>query len=221
MSDVWISVIVVLYGSFTEAIYHLAWQGFIYICICRKLEFPSSVETLHQYPLLDHLFLDRSCDSLKMFITRPIPKSPNLDSVSITKDHMSLAILDIKQCPKIVSFPERGLPLATPNLKLFVILDWKILEVIPNLRHSLSFLTELFIQECPKLVSTPGSFPETLRKLSIVSCHKFRPRRDWRLHKLENLRSLINIEDGWRFRNDISCSFQTTLNIYASAKFQI
>lgn len=221
MSDVWISVIVVLYGCFTEAIYHLAWQGFIYICICRKLEFPSSVETLHQYPLLDHLFLDRSCDSLKMFITRPIPKSPNLDSVSITKDHMSLAILDIKQCPKIVSFPERGLPLATPNLKLFVILDWKILEVIPNLRHSLSFLTELFIQECPKLVSTPGSFPETLRKLSIVSCHKFRPRRDWRLHKLENLRSLINIEDGWRFRNDISCSFQTTLNIYASANFQI
>lgn len=214
-------MIVVLYGSFAEAIYHLAWQGFIYICICRKLEFPSSVETLHQYPLLDHLFLDRSCDSLKMFITRPIPKSPNLDSVSITKDHMSLAILDIKQCPKIVSFPERGLPLATPNLKLFVILDWKILEVIPNLRHSLSFLTELFIQECPKLVSTPGSFPGTLRKLSIVSCHKFRPRRDWRLHKLENLRSLINIEDGWRFRNDISCSFQTTLNIYASANFQI
>lgn len=214
-------MIVVLYGSFAEAIYHLAWQGFIYICICRKLEFPSSVETLHQNPLLDHLFLDRSCDSLKMFITRPIPKSPNLDSVSITKDHMSLAILDIKQCPKIVSFPERGLPLATPNLKLFVILDWKILKVIPNLRHSLSFLTELFIQECPKLVSTPGSFPETLRKLSIVSCHKFRPRRDWRLHKLENLRSLINIEDGWRFRNDISCSFQTTLNIYASANFQI
>ncbi|KAK9201053.1 hypothetical protein WN944_016254 [Citrus x changshan-huyou] len=113
----------------------------------------------------------------------------NLDSVSITKDHLSLAILDIRQCPKIVSFPERGLPLATPNLKLFVILDWKILKVIPNLRHSLSFLTELFIQECPKLGSTPGSFPETLRKLSIVSCHKFRPRRDWRLHKLENLRS--------------------------------
>lgn len=78
MSDVWISVIVVLYGSFAEAIYHLAWRGFIYICICRKLEFPSSVETLHQNPLLDHLFLDRSCDSLKMFITRPIPKSLQL-----------------------------------------------------------------------------------------------------------------------------------------------
>ncbi|KAH9783863.1 hypothetical protein KPL71_009471 [Citrus sinensis] len=128
--------------------------------------------------------------------THAVRDCANLDSVSITKDHLSLAILDIRQCPKIVSFPERGLPLATPNLKLFVILDWKILKVIPNLRHSLSFLTELFIQECPKLVSTPGSFPGTLRKLSIVSCHKFRPRRDWRLHKLENLRSLINIEDG-------------------------
>lgn len=77
MSDVWISMIVVLYGSFAEAIYHLAWQGFIYICICRKLEFPSSVETLHQNPLLDHLFLDRSCDSLRCLSPDQFPKAYN------------------------------------------------------------------------------------------------------------------------------------------------
>ncbi|KAK2664906.1 hypothetical protein Ddye_003480 [Dipteronia dyeriana] len=86
-------------------------------------------ETMRQYPLLEHLCIGSSCDSLRSLLLASFPKLKslvvwdfaNFSTMSITRDHMSIDALEIGDCPKLVSFPKGGSP--TPNLTSIVILQ--------------------------------------------------------------------------------------------------
>ncbi|KAK6140529.1 hypothetical protein DH2020_025728 [Rehmannia glutinosa] len=78
--------------------------------------------------------------------------------------------LIIKNCPKIVDFPENGIP---HMLKRLEILSCKALKSLPN---DVSTLKRLEIKECPSLRYWPeGNFPNGLKKLSIKYCKKLEP----------------------------------------------
>ncbi|KAK2636911.1 hypothetical protein Ddye_031703 [Dipteronia dyeriana] len=174
----------------------------LYIRSCRKLEFFPPGETMRQYPLLEHLCIGSSCDSLRSLPLASFPKlkslvvwdCANFSTISITKDHMSIDALEIGDCPKLVSFPKGGLP--TPNLTSILIYNCMNLKVLPEQLHKLVSLQSLFINECPELESIPnGGFPNSLSSLCINSCHKLTPNTSWGLHKLENL-TRFEIEGG-------------------------
>ncbi|KAK0573859.1 hypothetical protein LWI29_014666 [Acer saccharum] len=176
----------------------------LYIRSCRKLEFLPPGETTRQCPLLEHLCIGNSCDSLRSLPLASFPKlkslvvwdCANFSTISITKDHMSIDALEIRDCPKLVSFPKGGLP--TPNLTSLLIYNCKNLKVLPEQLHKLISLQSLFINECPELESIPnGGFPNSLTSLCIISCHKLTPYTTWGLHKLENL-TRFEIEGGCR-----------------------
>ncbi|KAK1552348.1 hypothetical protein Q3G72_015153 [Acer saccharum] len=174
----------------------------LYIRSCRKLEFLPPGETMRQYPLLEHLCIGSSCDSLRSLPLASFPKlkslvvwdCANFSTISITKDHMSIDALEIGDCPKLVSFPKVGL--LTPNLTSILIYNCMNLKVLPEQLHKLRSLQSLFINECPELESIPnGGFPNSLSSLCINSCHKLTPNTSWGLHKLENL-TRFEIEGG-------------------------
>ncbi|TXG55945.1 hypothetical protein EZV62_017258 [Acer yangbiense] len=174
----------------------------LYIRSCRKLEFLPPGETMRQYPLLEHLCIGSSCDSLRSLPLASFPKlksllvwdCANFSTISITKDHMSIDALEIGDCPKLVSFPKIGL--LTPNLTSILIYNCMNLKVLPEQLHKLRSLQSLFINECPELESIPnGGFPNSLSSLCINSCHKLTPNTSWGLHKLENL-TRFEIEGG-------------------------
>ncbi|KAK6140528.1 hypothetical protein DH2020_025727 [Rehmannia glutinosa] len=78
--------------------------------------------------------------------------------------------LIIKNCPKIVDFPENGIPHV---LKRLEILGCKALESLPN---DVSKLERLEVKECPSLKNwSAGNFPNRLKKLSIKNCNKLKP----------------------------------------------
>ncbi|KAK6163004.1 hypothetical protein DH2020_002845 [Rehmannia glutinosa] len=78
--------------------------------------------------------------------------------------------LIIKNCPKIVDFPENGIP---HMLKRLEILGCKALESLPN---DVSNLERLEVKECPSLKNwSAGNFPNRLKKLSIKNCNKLEP----------------------------------------------
>ncbi|KAI9170111.1 hypothetical protein LWI28_022770 [Acer negundo] len=84
----------------------------LYIRSCRKLEFLPPGETMRQYPLLEHLCIGSSCDSLRSLPLASFPKlkslvvwdCANFSTISITKDHMSIDALEIGDCPKLLFF---------------------------------------------------------------------------------------------------------------------
>ncbi|PIN23638.1 Apoptotic ATPase [Handroanthus impetiginosus] len=82
----------------------------------------------------------------------------------------SLRELIIKHCPKIVNFPEQGVP---PVLKRLEILGCKALKSLPS---DISNLERLEIKECPSLTNwSTGNFPNRLKKLSIRNCNQLEP----------------------------------------------
>ncbi|KAK1555957.1 hypothetical protein Q3G72_033873 [Acer saccharum] len=99
----------------------------------RMLEFLSSTREMFKKSFLEYLCIESSCDSLR-----------------ITK---SLEKLQIRDCPKLLSFPEGGL--RTPNLITIELCNCKNLKVLPDHLHKLTTLLRLDIEACPELESIP------------------------------------------------------------------
>ncbi|XP_050282404.1 putative disease resistance RPP13-like protein 1 [Quercus robur] len=177
----------------------------LYIQNCKKLELLPPAERTHQYAVLEHLCIGSSCDSLTSFPLGFFPKlrslsiwdCANLVSLSmpegIQKDLRVLESLEIRDCPKLVSFPE-GLP--TPNLKSIWFSNCMNLKELPDQLHTLNSLQSMFINNCPELVLLPEKgLPSKLILLSITSCNKLMLGMKWGLDRLHHL-SRLEIEGG-------------------------
>ena len=177
----------------------------LYIQNCKKLEFLPPAEMMHQFAGLQHLCIGSSCDSLISF---PLGFFSNLRSLSIwdcgnleslsmpegiQKDLRALEALEIRACPKLVSFPGE---LPAPNLKSIWFSNCKNLKKLPDQLHTLNSLQSLFINDCPELVSlSEGGLPSELILLSVTSCNKLKLGLEWGLDKLHHLCQL-EIEGG-------------------------
>ncbi|KAA8520285.1 hypothetical protein F0562_014541 [Nyssa sinensis] len=104
----------------------------------------------------------------------------------------NLVSLDIRNCDRLESFPERGL--SAPNMRYLDISDCPILKSMPDQIQSLTSLINLNISRCPNLEfsnpKTKGDFPPNLTDLYISSCQKLMPLTEWGLHLLTSLRSV-------------------------------
>ncbi|MED6149884.1 hypothetical protein PIB30_066890, partial [Stylosanthes scabra] len=176
----------------------------LYIHNCRRLESLSSSESKKQ---LHHLSIGSSCDStttlpLNLFHQLKslcIWKCPNLLAFHFNEENICnlrfLESLEIRDCPRLKSFPEKGLH--APNLVSILLSECKSLENLPNSMASLKSLKSLFLHSCPEIESfPPGGLPSGLVFLSIVSCYKLRPQKDWGLHNLKSL-SRFELKDGY------------------------
>ncbi|XP_034702943.1 putative disease resistance RPP13-like protein 1 [Vitis riparia] len=90
------------------------------------------------------------------------------------QSYTSLAELIIEDCPKLVSFPEKGFPLMLRGL---AISNCESLSSLPdgmmmrNSSNNVCHLEYLEIEECPSLICFPkGQLPTTLRRLFISDC---------------------------------------------------
>ncbi|KAI3445063.1 hypothetical protein Pfo_001728 [Paulownia fortunei] len=102
---------------------------------------------------------------LELFRCESLTSLPN-DLRNLT----CLRELIIKNCPKLINFPEHGIP---PVLKRLEILSCKALESLPS---DISNLERLEIKECASLRNwSAGNFPNRLKKLSIKNCNKLEP----------------------------------------------
>ncbi|CAH8293474.1 unnamed protein product [Eruca vesicaria subsp. sativa] len=180
----------------------------LYITDCNKLNFQETLQPTRSYSQLEHLFIERSCNNNNL-ITFPLSLFPKLKSLSITNcetftsfsihdglgdDRISLKALEIRDCPNLTTFPHGGLP--TPKLSSLLISNCKNLKALPEKLFSLTSLHSLFIIKSPGIDSIPGGgFPSNLRTLCINLCPNLRPRIEWGLRDLENLRNL-EIEGG-------------------------
>ncbi|MED6209877.1 hypothetical protein PIB30_058893 [Stylosanthes scabra] len=173
----------------------------LYIRNCRKLEDLSSLESRKQVDFLQHLFIGSSCDSLTTLNLDLFPKlkilclwdCPNLESVSSNRefkdDLASLESLEVRDCPRLMSFPEGGLH--APNLESIFLSNCKSLNKLPDAMNSLTSLKTLFLHRCPEIESLPlGGLPLSLILLSISYCDKLTPQKSWRLDTLESLNRL-------------------------------
>ncbi|KAK1553030.1 hypothetical protein Q3G72_027499 [Acer saccharum] len=170
----------------------------------RMLEFLSSTREMFKKSFLEYLCIESSCDSLRflpldLFLklrTLNLWDCANFNSIYIAKNHKSLEKLQIRDCPKLLSFPEGGL--RTPNLITIVLCNCKNLKVLPEHLHKLTTLLRLDIEACPELESIPeGGLPCNLNYIRISSCDKLTPRTEWGMLKLENL-DYFEIEGGCR-----------------------
>ena len=177
----------------------------LYIQNCKKLEFLTAAKREDQFAF-EHLCIGSSCDSmivLPLHLFRnlrslSIWNCANLESLTITEGIQEkltfLEALEIRDCPKLVSFPKGGFP--TPNLSSIWISNCKNLVKLPDQLHTLGSLRSMFINSCPELVSLPeGGLPFMLSLLCITSCEKLNLGSEWGLHKLKYLRQL-EIEGG-------------------------
>ncbi|KAK1551966.1 hypothetical protein Q3G72_008050 [Acer saccharum] len=171
---------------------------------CRMLEFLSSTREMFKKSFLEYLCIESSCDSLSFLPLDLFPKlktlnlwdCANFNSIYIAKNHKSLEKLQIRDCPKLLSFPEGGL--RTPNLIIIMLCNCKNLKVLPDHLHKLTTLLRLNIEACPELESIPkGGLPCNLNYIRISSCDKLTPRTEWGMLKLENL-DYFEIEGGCR-----------------------
>lgn len=81
---------------------------------------------------------------------------------------VSLQHFEILCCPKLVCFPEEGLPSALQYLSLGVC---NSLQSLPTGLENLASLEELSIAKCPKLVTFPEEkLPSSLKNLRISAC---------------------------------------------------
>ncbi|XP_023918611.1 putative disease resistance protein At3g14460 [Quercus suber] len=178
----------------------------LYIQNCKRLDFLPPSSKTNQYDLLEHLCLGSSCDPL---ISLPLGFFPKLKSLSIwdcanlesltmpegiQKDLTSLEALEIRDCPKLVSFPEGGLP--APNLTSIWFSNCNSLKELPNQLHTPISLQSMFVNNCPELGSlSEGGLPSNLCLLSITFCDKIMLGMEWGLHRLDRL-SQLEIEGG-------------------------
>ncbi|KAF3974822.1 hypothetical protein CMV_001869 [Castanea mollissima] len=178
-------------------------RGFLLITlksltICGILELPRG----HCYPSLERLRLRGGHDSLWSFPLEFYPKlkflemygCENLESFSVSEgshlDLTSLTLLEIRNCPNFVSFPNGGL--CAPNLTQVTIINCKKLKSLPERMHALlPSLVDLRLSLCPELESFPDDgLPSNLKTLAICFCDKlFSHRLEWGLQGLHSLRS--------------------------------
>lgn len=160
----------------------------LFISRCIDLEFPPP----HKFPLLDILCIESSCKSLVYFPLDLFPKlnnlslrdCPNLVSLSVSEACLpALEHLEIWDCPKLTSFPDAGLP--TPNLQSLWLSNCSNLVKLPNNLNSFTHLEFLVLRSCPNLESFPTL--SSVMSLSIVSCDKLIPKKEWGLHNLHTL----------------------------------
>ncbi|XP_057751463.1 putative disease resistance protein At3g14460 [Arachis stenosperma] len=178
----------------------------LYIRNCRRLEFLPSAVSRKRLPFLHHLSIGSSCDSvttlpLNIFCQLKslcIWDCLNLRSFDFTGeprgDLTSLESLEIRECPRLESFPEEGLH--APRLASILLSNCKNLKNLPNAMNSLASLKSLFLHSCPQIESFPlGGLPSNLVFLSIAYCDKLTPQKDWGLYSLESL-SYFELEGG-------------------------
>ncbi|TQD81715.1 hypothetical protein C1H46_032732 [Malus baccata] len=166
------------------------------------------------YASLESLSIWRSCDSLESFPFAIFPKLNNLKirsckslkslSISGEPNHelQCLSLLEIWDCPSLVSFPDIGLP--APNLTQFKATDCMKLKSLPKGMNKLLSLQTLEISGCPELMSFPdGGLPLNLNCLYIWDCNKLIAQRlHWKLKALVSLKCL-SIMGGKR--SDVQC----------------
>ncbi|KAG2674997.1 hypothetical protein I3760_13G163500 [Carya illinoinensis] len=166
---------------------------------CSKFELP-----MHwNYSTLERLRLENSCDSLQSF---PLNLFPNLESIKLNGcrnlesinvpqqlelDLVALSLIEIRNCPNFVSFPNGGL--RAPKLGEFTILNCESLTSLPDKMHILCpSLYELDLENCPEIESFPeGGLPYKLSYISIKDCDKLvTNRRGWGLQNLPSIHFL-------------------------------
>lgn len=62
--------------------------------------------------------------------------------------------IEIRNCPSLVSFPERGLP--STNLTAVCVINCEKLEALLNGIHKLTSHERLTVEQCPGIVAIPG-----------------------------------------------------------------
>jgi hypothetical protein len=142
----------------------------------------------------------KGCASLKCVALGLFPKlkslsiyrCPDLESLCAHErplnDLTSLHYLEIRLCPKLVSFPKGGLP--APVLTRLELEQCRKLKLLPESMPSLlPSLNRLGIRGCSEVELCPeGGFPSTLQSLEIWNCHKLiAGRMQWGLQTLPSL----------------------------------
>ena len=173
---------------------------------CEKLELSLGEDMTHNHHAssLTRITIVDSCHSLMSFLLAfftklehlNIEQCRNLESLYVPDElhHVDLTYLrnlNIYDCPKLVSFPQGGLP--TPNLTSLGISGCNKLKSLPQgMNTLLTSLQELSIHDCLEIDSFPdGGLPANLSALFIWNCHKLVNRRmEWALHTLPFLRTL-------------------------------
>ncbi|XP_058771515.1 putative disease resistance RPP13-like protein 1 [Vicia villosa] len=134
----------------------------------------------HQHESLQSLRIDRSCDSLTTLpleifpdlISLGIYNCENIECLSASKILPNLIDIDIRDCPKFVSFPREGL--SAPNLTSLRV-SWCLnLKSLPcHINNLLPKLKELKIYDCPEMETFPeGGMPPSLRTIEVRNCEK-------------------------------------------------
>ncbi|CAK8531314.1 unnamed protein product [Lathyrus sativus] len=142
-----------------------------------NLKFPKQN---HQHESLQSLRIDGSCDSLT---TLPLDILPNLiylriyncrniECLSASKILPNLIDIDIRDCPKFVSFPREGL--SAPSLTSLSVTRCLNLKSLPcHINTLLPKLKEMYISDCPEMETFPeGGMPPSLKSLDVEDCEK-------------------------------------------------
>ncbi|XP_028065163.1 putative disease resistance RPP13-like protein 1 [Camellia sinensis] len=119
--------------------------------------------------------------------------------------------LKIKGCPQLVSLFEEdedeenkgqheqqqqqeGLPCIVGRLEHLRIDNCEKLEKLPRLRHTFTFLRELYVFDCPSLDSFPETgFPCTLKKLEIRGCEALQSLFRWIMQINDNNLEVLEV----------------------------
>ncbi|KAK0575178.1 hypothetical protein LWI29_035111 [Acer saccharum] len=166
---------------------------------CGNLRILKISDNLHQDLKFFKKLEISKCPSLEMF-RLPAPKLTdfsvsscnNLRSMPKQMCQLltSLQTLNISDCPRLVSFPNGGLPL---SLQTLTIQNCVKLQSMPEQMHILPALQTLDISDCPELVPFPeGGLPSSLQKLTIQNCVKLRSMPE-QVHMLLSSLQTLNI----------------------------
>ncbi|CBI35144.3 unnamed protein product, partial [Vitis vinifera] len=164
-----------------------------------------------EFPSLNELRIE-SCPKLKGDLPKHLP-APSIqklnlkecDEVVLRSVSLSslpemglppmLETLRIENCDSLTSFPLAFFTkLKTLHIWNCENLDCMKLKSLPQRMHTLlTSLDELWISECPEIVSFPeGGLPTNLSSLHISDCYKLmESRKEWGLQTLPSLRYLI------------------------------
>ncbi|BFG20501.1 hypothetical protein CerSpe_067750 [Prunus speciosa] len=178
---------------------------------CRRLKLPH--EMLAKLTSLGHLVILNSCDSMRSFPLGIFPKltslflldCKNLESFSLIKEGVdeNLSRLGIEVCPKLVCFPQGGLP--TPNLTRLDVKGCDKLKSLPERIHTLTALRSLEIRDLPNLepIAEDGVLPHNLRHFRIENCERLRASSVAEYWGLQRLVSLATFEISGRGSDEI------------------
>ncbi|KAJ6937411.1 disease resistance RPP13-like protein 1 [Populus alba x Populus x berolinensis] len=130
---------------------------------------------------------------------------------------VSLKELKIRRCPRLLSFPEAGLPSTLRHISIRSCFN---LRSLPEGLHKLCHLREISIGHCPALVSFAAEgLPINLRRLFIMKCDRLKaiPGHMHNLMSLEEL-SIFNCPGIVSFPEE---GFPTSLTFLATIDLKI